>query len=701
MHDALSDEGGKGSLPEIAGYSVLRAIGHGGMSTVYLGQQVSLARQVAIKVMLPEALADEVSRRRFENEARTIARLEHPYIVGIFDVGRTRDGLPYYSMPFLTRGHLGQRIAEHPGGMDQARVREILHALLSALGYAHARGTIHRDVKAENVLFDETERPLLADFGIALRRGYGTRVTTTGMAVGSTAYMAPEQARGEEVDHRADLYSVGVLAWEMLAGKLPYEAGDAVSMAIMHVKDPIPRLPPKLRHWQRFMDRALAKGPLKRFRDAAHMLEALDRVPQRSGTHEMLALPALGEKAAAGARAMPVWAWLGVLLVAAAGIGVYLRGGQDHDDYFRVQPAQPVVATTTDADAAVLLPAPPDPAGVVTADPAGALLRAAPKSDAERWVALADRQLRQGHLTTPKDDNARDSLVAAQQSDRAYLGLAPAVGRFVAAMADAAAGSLEAGDDARAKAQVDDALALAQRTGQGDAPAVGAMRERLARALRRRVDTAADAFDQPAARRAVDAARALQLPRATVAALDARADAIPQPGERLDRIAGDMVLVRNGDAMFAAARRPVSRDEYARFAAATGRAPARCRASASLLRIVAPRDWKSPGFEQSGAQPVVCVSWDDAAAYARWLGERDGHPYRLPHAREAALLPAANGGKRVAEWNSDCGGDCSLRVGSGASWRGEDGQRKLEASRGYDDVGIRLVSDLPHPVAKR
>src|SRR3546814_3587387 len=92
------------------------------------------------------------------------------------------------------------------------------------------------------------------------------------MAVGSTAYMAPEQARGEEVDHRTDLYAIGVLAWEMLTGKLPYEAGDAVSMAIMHVKDPIPRLPPSLRHWQRFIDRALAKAPIKRFHDAAHLL---------------------------------------------------------------------------------------------------------------------------------------------------------------------------------------------------------------------------------------------------------------------------------------------------------------------------------------------------------------------------------------------------------------------------------------------
>ena len=216
-------------LPEIAGYALSRVIGDGGMSTVYLGEQQSLGREVAIKVMLPEALADEVSRRRFENEARTIARLEHPHIVGIFEVGRTRGGLPYYAMPYLARGHLGQREFTQDGHEHgHARVRSILRALLSALDYAHARGVVHRDVKAENVLFDEAERPLLADFGIALRRGFGPRVTTAGMAVGSTAYMAPEQARGEEVDARADLYSVGVLAWEMLTGKLPYMAGDAL-----------------------------------------------------------------------------------------------------------------------------------------------------------------------------------------------------------------------------------------------------------------------------------------------------------------------------------------------------------------------------------------------------------------------------------------------------------------------------------------
>ena len=700
MRNTLSDEsGGKASLPEITGYALVRAIGHGGMSTVYLGEQVSLSRQVAIKVMLPEALADEVSRRRFENEARTIARLEHPHIVGIHEVGRTRDGLPYYSMPHLTRGHLGQHIGENPDGMDQARVREILHALLSALGYAHARGTIHRDVKAENVLFDETDRPLLADFGIALRRGFGTRVTTTGMAVGSTAYMAPEQARGEEVDHRTDLYAIGVLAWEMLTGKLPYEAGDAVSMAIMHVRDPIPRLPPRLRHWQRFLDRALAKGPLKRYPDAAHMLAALDRVPPRSGTHEMLALPALREQVRK-VRTLPAWAWIGVVLVLAAGTALLLRQRDGTTDYFRV--TAPGAVAMTDAEATFARPAPPDMGNAADGgDPASAMLRAAPRSDAERWIARAAEQVRRGHLRTPAGDNARDSLLAAQHSDASYQALPAAVADFIDASADAAARKIRAGVDGQAAALVADAGKVAEATGQAGNPAIERMQRKLAKALAARIDASARSFDHAGALRTIEYARGLGLSRARLNQLAKQARAIPEPGERLDRIAGDMVLVRSGNAVFAAARQPVTRDEYGRFAAATGREPARCRAGASLLRVLAPRTWKSPGFEQAGNAPVVCVSWEDANAYARWLGQQDGHAYRLPHAREAALLPAAATARQVAAWSNDCSGDCGRRIGSGGSWRGARGARALEAARGYDDVGIRLVSDLPQAVAGR
>lgn len=131
-------------MPDIPGYRLLRILGHGGMSTVYLAQQLSLGREVAIKVMRQEVLTDETGRRRFENEARTIARLDHPHIVHIHEVGRTREGQPYHVMPVFPRGHLGKRNLTR----DESRIREILEALLSALAYAHSRGIVHRDVKA-------------------------------------------------------------------------------------------------------------------------------------------------------------------------------------------------------------------------------------------------------------------------------------------------------------------------------------------------------------------------------------------------------------------------------------------------------------------------------------------------------------------------------------------------------------------------
>ncbi|MEN1940282.1 bifunctional serine/threonine-protein kinase/formylglycine-generating enzyme family protein [Luteimonas sp. MJ174] len=670
-------------LPDIPGYRVTRVAGIGGMSTIYLGEQLSLNREVAIKVMLPEALGDEVSRRRFENEARTIARLDHPNIVGIHDVGRTRDGLPYYSMPYLARGHLGQRNLRG----DEATAREILRSLLSALQYAHSRGIVHRDVKAENVLFDDTGRPLLADFGIALRRGYGSRVTTVGLAVGSTAYMPPEQARGEGVDARADLYSVGVLAWEMLVGSLPYNAADALSMAMMHVQDPIPRLPPGLRHWQAFIDRAMAKSPGRRFADAAQMLAALDQVPaaERGGPGALLR--GLGERLGA----LPARAWTAAALLAVGmlGAGLYFERRGDAPDFYRAgtggdgaaDGATPTLATR-DAPA--------------IGNPDDALLRAAPASEAERFLVLAERQLRAGKLTSPAGDNAYTSLLDAWQADPAHLRLAPAIDALIAALGEKAGRDFASGRTDAARTGVMQASQLASRTSRADGAALRKAKQDIVKVVATRVEHAAADFDRAEGLDAVEDARRMGLDAQALAALEKRARTIPIPGERLGGPGIDMVLVQQGGVRLGAMRRLVSRDEYAAFADATGREPARCRERASLLRMLAPRDWRSPGFEQRGADPVVCVSWDDASAYAAWRGKRDGLTYRLATASEWSRLPATGGERRVSEWNIDCSGSCAQRVASGAGWRdeGATGPEAHEAARGFDDLGFRLVRDL-------
>ena len=678
--DASAPEEG---MPLIAGYRLTRVIGHGGMSTVYLAEQASLDREVAIKVMLPEALADEVSRRRFENEARTIARLEHPHIVGIFEIGRTADGLPYYAMPFLAHGHLGQReFAQDGYEQGHARVRAILHSLLAALDYAHARGVVHRDVKAENVLFDEAERPLLADFGIALRR-FGPRVTTAGMAVGSTAYMAPEQARGEDVDARADLYSVGVLAWEMLTGHLPYMAGDALSMAVMHAQDPIPRLPRPLRHWQRFIDRALAKSPSHRFRSAQQMRDALDRVPRRN-SQGLARAAAMPQRAFATVRRWPRIAWVAVVLIAAAATGLMLRQGeQGPASFFR--------ASTHAATATPALPTPggaPDIA--IISDPGKQMLRPLPVSPAERFVAAAEQQLRAHNVTAPADGNAYDSILAAAKADPSYQRIPVVATAVVGALGDEASRRLRDGDDKRAGDYLQRANQLATQMQLGNSPAMSKLRQQTSSALQARLDRAAASFDRAGATRTIDSARAVGVDATTLAAMQAKAQRIPAVGSVVD---DGLRLARVGDKVIAAAQEDVSRGDYARFARATGREAALCRERTSLLRILAPRSWQSPGFEQSAQHPVVCVSWNDAEAYARWLSQRSGHRYRLPTLAEARELSGTGGAKPVAEWLADCGEGCRERLSTGRTWRGANGTRPMDPARGYDDIGFRLVRD--------
>ena len=657
-------------LPVIKGYRLLRVVNHGGMSTVYLAEQTALGREVAIKVMASQALSDEVSRRRFENEVRTIARLEHPHVVRIHELGRTADGLPYYAMPYMARGHLGQRSFQlEGGGVDEARVIEILRALLSALRYAHAHGVVHRDVKAENVLFDDTESPLLADFGIALRRGFGPRVTAAGLAVGSTAYMAPEQARGEDVDGRADLYSLGVLAWEMLSGHLPYQAGDALSMAVMHAQDPIPRLPAHLRHWQRFMNRALAKLPGERFQDVDAMSDMLTLVERRRSWPRVTLWR---ERALRQLQVVPRPLWAGMAVIGIVGL-LSLWLARDGDDSL-------LRAGT--------------PAGNVTetADPIASMMRPLPEAPVQVALEDARRQLAERNLTAPEGNNAYDSVVRAWRTDADNDEVRRVAGELSAALGAELVDNIKRQRDARALDYQEHLRRLEQDT-DGALPALSqTLVENLDTALANRMKAAERDFDRTAAAAVVELAASLGAPEPTRAQLQARTDAIPERGQALPDDPSGAVLGTDGVAI---SRKPVSRDEYARFATLTGREAARCRERASLLRVLAPRDWRNPGFGQGDNEPVVCVSLADAQAYAEWYSRQTGHDYRLPSTAESRQMAPEISGRDLALWLRDCGSNCRERKVIGSSWRNTAAKaRTLDASRGYDDVGFRLVREL-------
>lgn len=260
----------------IPGYEIERELGVGGMARVYLAVQTSLERRVALKVMAPALAADPNFTKRFLREARTIAALTHPNIVALFEVGVSADQLHYFSMQYLPGGDFAQRMRRSVAPAELVRV---LTGIGKALGFAHQQGVVHRDVTPGNIMFDAADTPQLTDFGIARALTGSTRITSTGVSIGTSNYMSPEQARGGEVDGRSDLYSLGALAFEALCGRPPYSGPDGFAVAYAHVFEPIPRLPPELKHWQAFIDKALAKEGKDRFQTAEEMIEALAQVP--------------------------------------------------------------------------------------------------------------------------------------------------------------------------------------------------------------------------------------------------------------------------------------------------------------------------------------------------------------------------------------------------------------------------------------
>ncbi|MBP6796640.1 MAG: SUMF1/EgtB/PvdO family nonheme iron enzyme [Luteimonas sp.] len=467
-------------------------------------------------------------------------------------------------------------------------------------------------------------------------------------------------------------------------------------MAIQHAQNPLPKLPPQLRHWQRFMDKALAKSPRKRFHDAQQMSRALDALPLRPLGGDAGTLGTLWQRGLAALRRLPRLAWVGLVLLAAAATGLLLhqpdRAPDGVADRASDVPFAPPTSPAGDGPAAAAAVA--GTAAETSSDPSSAMHRAAPQSETDRLLLQMRRQVERGRLVAPEDDHAVASLLAAWRADREHLQLPQATTGLFDALGDAAARAIADGHAAQAEPLLRAANRLAQEIGAPAVQAQRAFRDGVAKALLARSRQSAGRVDRTEALRLVALARLAGLPAATVERLAAQAVRIPDLAGRSAGNLEGMLLVEDGRHVLAAFRAPVSRADYARFASAAGRAPALCRERASLLRVLAPRDWSAPGFEQSDADPVVCVSWQDAQAYAQWLGQRDGQRYRLATAAEAARLPAQAGERSVAEWRDDCSEGCARRAATGASWRSRQASRALDPARGYDDVGFRLVRDL-------
>ncbi len=259
----------------IPGYELQKPVGEGGMATVFLAVQQSLNRKVAIKIMR-RSLADASAEKRFLLEGQTLARLPHPNIVGVFDIVQN-DEVNYIAMEYLGGGTLSDRLKT--GWLTLSDLIAIVVQIAGALQFAHDHGVVHRDMKPANILFRDARTPVLTDFGIArLHSEEATRITATGMMVGTPTYMSPEQATGGRVDGRADQYSLGVMFYEMMAKKPPFVGDTPMQVAMAHVSQPPPPLPIQFAFAQPLMDKMLAKKPEDRFPDLKAFTRELKNV---------------------------------------------------------------------------------------------------------------------------------------------------------------------------------------------------------------------------------------------------------------------------------------------------------------------------------------------------------------------------------------------------------------------------------------
>jgi serine/threonine protein kinase/Tol biopolymer transport system component/ABC-type branched-subunit amino acid transport system substrate-binding protein len=343
-------------------YRLVEKLGRGGMATVYKGYEASLDRYVAIKVLPQHFAQDSTFLTRFRREAKAIARLNHPNIVPVFNFGKQRD-LTYIAMQYVEGGTLKDSLGQP---MPSQRAVKLVLQIARALSYAHKRDVVHRDVKPANVLIAESDWPLLSDFGLARMMGSSVQLTQTGVGVGTPSYMSPEQGQGLKVDGRSDIYSLGIMLYEMLTGAVPFQADTPLAVVLKHITAPLPmprEINPDIPEpVERIILKATAKDPAHRFQTAEELIDALERVlaglpveappiPVEAGEATAVVPPGLPTTTtpAAGAEIsaatevlappkakprVPIWALglagvlvLGVLIVAVAVLGLLARRG--------------------------------------------------------------------------------------------------------------------------------------------------------------------------------------------------------------------------------------------------------------------------------------------------------------------------------------------------------------------------------------
>ena len=393
-------------------FRILGVLGRGGMSTVYRAQDDRLERTVALKVLSPALLYDATVAKRFEQEARVVARLEHPNIVPIYASG-IDDGVPWMSMRLLAGGNLDD-LLEH-GIPDPRDVVHTLRSVAEALDYAHACGVVHRDIKPSNILRDAPGRVYLGDFGLAHIFESERGVTRTGTLLGTPHYMAPEQALGKPVDHRCDIYSLGIVAYEMFCGVRPFTGDAPMAVLLKHLQEPLlfdggvsPLIVDAIQ-------KAVAKTPAERWPTAGAFISALEvAVGTQSPEHTLV--PENANQVSRPVTRTSAAAFVGALLVAAGIVWWMSRAPVPRDEPGAIESAQ---QQSTSPEVVREMPTVLTPEATNRDEPAPTVVRPRPRTEIVRGDQPTARQAPAD--TPPLDGRSLGTVAAPTATVRADI----------------------------------------------------------------------------------------------------------------------------------------------------------------------------------------------------------------------------------------------------------------------------------------
>ncbi|TDR14651.1 bifunctional serine/threonine-protein kinase/formylglycine-generating enzyme family protein [Marinicella litoralis] len=617
----------------IPGYRIIRKVGEGGMSVVYLAYQESLKREVALKVMRPIITDEENVVRRFEQEAEIIAKLYHPNIVSIYEVGHIDDDILYYSMPYLQHGDLTAFAYN-----NDHELKKVMADICDGLAFAHTQGVVHRDIKPENILFDQFGHVQIADFGIALSTGR-RRFTQENRIVGSIHYMSPEQAQSKHVDARSDIYGLGAILYEILTGDPVFDEDSDLSLMLAHVNNEVPQLPEHLSQWQAVIDKCLAKSPNHRYQNMAALKAAIESVNEEIRAPKKSFIKPIAVIAAMGILGVGAWfAWdqlqhnktsvnqqvdvLKTPPVDERPVGQ--TKSQDQVDQLTGSTAEPV----PEKDAL------PEVVNLLTAEQVAELVENAKKN-------IATKQ-----LTTPRDDNALDQLLL-------LLSNLPNHQEGLSLLSDVMAGYYELVYQSVLKNDLNQAIQFAESVAEVRHRAIltneqllvflehntELERSLLLGAIAEKVNLAKGRSNRNGAERLIGLVDAVMPGHEIIDELNASIESMPLPGQIIaDKMGLRSVIVppeinhSKGLIKYALAvsRAEISWQMFDQFVTDTGHEINRCKSAIGSNMIFSQRNYSKPGFRTAADMPVVCVTWQDANLFIEWYNKRSGENYRLP-----------------------------------------------------------------------